>query len=162
MQDSKKRPRDKEQTFGLCERRWGWDGVREQHWNMYITICEIDRQSRFRAWDRVLRAGALGWPWGMEWEESGRGVQDGEHMYTHGGFMSMYGKNHYNIVISLQFKKNKLPLSHPFFLVTHCPWTLISAHTDHWSSVRLILHTVTNYFCSHGSIPNTLLSASKI
>ena len=25
------------------------------------------------------------------------GVQDGEHMYTHGWFMSMYGKNHYNI-----------------------------------------------------------------
>ena len=28
----------------------------------------------------------------------GRGVQDGEHMYTHGRFMSVYGKNHYNIV----------------------------------------------------------------
>ena len=25
-------------------------------------------------------------------EGSGRGVQDGEHMYTCGGFMSMYGK----------------------------------------------------------------------
>jgi len=24
--------------------------------------------------------------------EVGAGVQDGEHMYTHGGFMSMYGK----------------------------------------------------------------------
>ena len=32
---------------------------------MYIIICEIDRQSRFDAWDRVLRAGALGWPRGM-------------------------------------------------------------------------------------------------
>ena len=36
----------------------------------------------------------------MHWEDSegwdgeggGRGVQDGEHMYTHGEFMSMYGK----------------------------------------------------------------------
>ena len=28
-------------------------------------ICETDRQSRFDAWDRVLRAGALGWPSGM-------------------------------------------------------------------------------------------------
>ena len=28
----------------------------------------------------------------------GEGVQDGEHGYTRGGFMSMYGKNHYNIV----------------------------------------------------------------
>ena len=27
-----------------------------------------------------------------------RGIQDGEHVYTHGWFMSMYGKNHYNIV----------------------------------------------------------------
>ena len=31
-------------------------------------------------------------------EEGGRGVQDGEHMYTHVWFMSMYGKNHYNTV----------------------------------------------------------------
>ena len=25
-------------------------------------------------------------------EGGGRGVQDGEHVYTHGGFMLMYGK----------------------------------------------------------------------
>ena len=25
-------------------------------------------------------------------EGGGKGVQDGEHMYTHGGFKSMYGK----------------------------------------------------------------------
>ena len=25
-------------------------------------------------------------------------IQDGEHMYTHGWFMSMYGQNHYNIL----------------------------------------------------------------
>ena len=31
-------------------------------------------------------------------EGGGRKVQDGEHMHTHGGFMSMFGKNHYNIV----------------------------------------------------------------
>ena len=29
---------------------------------------------------------------GWDGEGSGRGVQDGEHMYTHGGFKSMYGK----------------------------------------------------------------------
>ena len=28
----------------------------------------------------------------MDGEGGGRGVHDGEHMYTHGGFMSMYGK----------------------------------------------------------------------
>ena len=70
---------------------------------MYIIICEIDHQSRFDAWDRVLRAGALDDPEGWD-GEGGRGVQDGEHMYTHGWFMSMYGKNHHNIVISLQLK----------------------------------------------------------
>ena len=36
-------------------------------------------------------------PEGWDGEGGGRGVQDGEHMYTHGWFMSMYGKNH-NIV----------------------------------------------------------------
>ena len=45
--------------------------------------------------EMVLRAGALGWPWGMG---GGMGVQDGGHMYTHGWFMSMYDKNHYNVV----------------------------------------------------------------
>ena len=30
--------------------------------------------------------------------EVGGGVQDGEHMYTRGWFMSMYGKKHYDIV----------------------------------------------------------------
>ena len=29
---------------------------------------------------------------GWAGEEGGRGVQGGEHMYTHGRFMSMYGK----------------------------------------------------------------------
>ena len=48
-------------------------------------------------------------PEGWDGEEGGRGVQDGEHMYTHGWFMSMYGKNDYTTgkVISLQLKINK-------------------------------------------------------
>ena len=37
-------------------------------------------------------------PEGWVGEGGGREVQDGEHMYTHGWFMWMYGKNHYNIV----------------------------------------------------------------
>ena len=38
-------------------------------------------------------------------EEGGRGVQDGEHLYTRGGFMLMYGKTkQYCKVISLQLK----------------------------------------------------------
>ena len=38
-----------------------------------------------------------------QWENPERwdGRQDGGNMYTHGWFMSMYGKNHYNIVKQL-------------------------------------------------------------
>ena len=45
----------------------------------------------------VLDTGCLGlvhWddPDGLDGEGGGRGVQDREHMCTHGGFMSVYGK----------------------------------------------------------------------
>ena len=52
---------------------------------MYITICEMDRLSR---------QGARGQCTGMT-QRDGREVGGGfrmEHMYTHGGFVSMYGK----------------------------------------------------------------------
>ena len=52
---------------------------------------------------RCVRQGAQGWYTGMTLRNGmGRevrgGVQDGEHMYTHGRFISLYGKNPYNIV----------------------------------------------------------------
>ena len=39
-------------------------------------------------------SGLVRWddPEGWDGEGGRRGVQDGEHVYTHGGFMSMYGK----------------------------------------------------------------------
>ena len=38
-------------------------------------------------------SGLVPWDDPMGWEgDGGRGVQDREHMYTRGGFMSMYGK----------------------------------------------------------------------
>ena len=40
----------------------------------------------------MLRAGAWDDPEGWDGEGDGRGVQDREHMYTRGRFMSMYGK----------------------------------------------------------------------
>ena len=45
-------------------------------------------------------SGLVHWddPEGWDGEGGGRGVQDGEHMYTHGSFMSVYGKTHYNTV----------------------------------------------------------------
>ena len=52
------------------------------------------------------RSGPVHWDDAEGWDGEGgeRKVQDGEHMYTHGWFMSMDGKNHYNIAISLQLK----------------------------------------------------------
>ena len=40
-------------------------------------------------------SGLVHWddPEGWDGEGGGRGVQDGEHMYTHGGFRSMCGKS---------------------------------------------------------------------
>ena len=45
-------------------------------------------------------SGLVHWddPEGWDGEGGGREGYDGEHMYTHGRFMSMYGKNHHDIV----------------------------------------------------------------
>ena len=57
-------------------------------------------------------SGMVHWddPEGWDGEVGGREGQDGELMYTHGWFMSMYGKNppQYCKVISLQLKKKIL------------------------------------------------------
>ena len=57
---------------------------------MYTIIYEMSRQSRFDARYWMLGAGALGRPRGMI--RGGRRVQDGEHVYTCGGFMLIYDK----------------------------------------------------------------------
>ena len=55
-------------------------------------------------------SGLVHWddPEGWDGEGGGRGVQDGEHMYTYGWVMSMYGKNMHTLqyckVISLQLE----------------------------------------------------------
>ena len=42
----------------------------------------------------TVRSGLVYWddPEGWDGDGDGSGVQDGEHMYTRGRFMSMYGK----------------------------------------------------------------------
>ena len=69
----RKRHRCIEQTFGLYERRRGWDDLKEQHQNMYIIKCETGRQSRLDAWDRCL--GLVHWddPEGWDGEGGGKG-----------------------------------------------------------------------------------------
>ena len=62
-------------------------------------------QSRFE--HDIGCLGLVHWDDPERWygEGIGRGVQDGEHMYTRGGFMLMYGKTNTNCkVISLQLK----------------------------------------------------------
>ena len=48
---------------------------------------ESHDESERREWKSWLKA-----------QHSGRGGQDGEHMQIHGWFISLYGKNPYNIV----------------------------------------------------------------
>ena len=76
---------------------------------MYIIICETDHQSRFDAWDRVLRAGALGWPWGMGWEGRWEGDSGwGTHVHLWLIHVNVWQKPpQYCKVISLQLKKKK-------------------------------------------------------
>ena len=62
-------------------------------WCLYSLKKDVtSRQSRFDAGSWVLGAGAPGLPKGWYGEGGGRGVQNGEHLYTCGGFMLMYGK----------------------------------------------------------------------
>jgi len=109
-----KRHRHKEQSFGLWRRRRGWEDLREQHWNIYIIICEIDRQSRFDAWDKALRSGALGWPWGIGWGKRWEGGSGwGTHVHPWLINVNVWQKPpQYCKVISLQLKLNPPPHTH--------------------------------------------------
>ena len=57
----------------------------------YVTVMQKNLRKVKIYW--MLGAGALGRPRGMvRGGRRERGVQDGEHMYTRGRFMLMYGK----------------------------------------------------------------------
>ena len=65
-------------------------------WENGIEICIISYKKRIASPGLMQDTGSLGlvhWddPEGWYEEGSGRGVQDWEHVYTH-GFMLMYGK----------------------------------------------------------------------
>ena len=59
---------------------------------MYNIVCEMNRQTRFNAWYKMV--GVVHWddPEGWYGEEGGSRVQDGEHKDSRGRFLSMYGK----------------------------------------------------------------------
>ena len=66
-------------------------------WENGIEICKILYVKRIASPGLMHDTGCSGlvhWDDSAGWdgEGGGRGVQDGEHMYTHGRFKSMYGK----------------------------------------------------------------------
>ena len=66
-------------------------------WENGIETCILSYVKRIASPGSMQDTGCLGlvhWddPEGWDGEGVGRGFQDGEHMYTHGGSMSMYGK----------------------------------------------------------------------
>ena len=70
-------------------------------WENGIETCIISFMKRVASPGQMHDTECLGlvhWddPEGWYGEGRGRGVQDGEHVYTYGGFMLMYGKT--NIV----------------------------------------------------------------
>ena len=87
-----KRHRCIEQSFGLCGRGRGWDV-----WENATETCIISYMKRIASPGSMYDTGCLGlvhWddPEGWYGEGGERRVQDGEHVYTCGGFMLMYGK----------------------------------------------------------------------
>ena len=85
------------------------EGEGEMIWENSIEICILlyVKQIASPGWMHETGfSGLVHWddPEGWDGEGGGRGIQNGEHMYTHGWFMWMYGKNHPSIVISLQSK----------------------------------------------------------
>ena len=87
-----KRHRCIEQSFGLCGRGRGWD-----IWENGIETCIISYVKRITSPGSMHDTGCSGlvhWddPEGWYGDGCGRGVQDEEHVFTHGGFMLMYGK----------------------------------------------------------------------
>ena len=92
-----KRHRDKEQTFSLGEGEGG------MIWENKIETCILSYVKQIASPGLMHETGCSGlvhWddPEGRDGEGGGRGVQDGEQMYIHDGFMWMYGKNHHNII----------------------------------------------------------------
>ena len=98
MQDSK---RDKDVKNRLLDSVG--EGKGGMIWENSIETCILSYVKQIASPGLMHDTGCSGlvhWddPEGWDGEAGGSGVQDGEHMYTHGRFMSMYGKNHYNIV----------------------------------------------------------------
>ena len=73
------------------------EGEGGMFWENSIETCILSYVKQAASPGSMHETGCSGlvhWddPEGWDWDGSGRGVQDGEHMYTRGWFMSLYGK----------------------------------------------------------------------
>ena len=92
MQDSK---RDTDELNSLLDSVGEGEGG--MIWENGIETCIISYVKQIASPGLMHDTGCSGlvhWddPEGWDGEEGRRGIQDEEHMYTHGGFKSMYGK----------------------------------------------------------------------
>ena len=74
-----------------------WEGEGGMIWKNSTETCILSCVKQIASPGSMRETGCSGlvhWddPEGWDGEEGGTGIQDGEHMYTHGWFMSMYGK----------------------------------------------------------------------
>ena len=79
------------------------EGEGEMIWENTIETCILSHVKQIASPGLMLETGGswlVHWddPEGWDGKGGGKEGQDGEHMYTHGWFMSTYGKIHYNIV----------------------------------------------------------------
>ena len=87
-----KRHRCIEQSFGLCGR--GRGGMIWENGTETCIITYVKQIASSGSMHDTGCSGLVHWddPEGWYGEGGGRGIQDGEHVYTRGGFMLMYGK----------------------------------------------------------------------
>ena len=79
------------------------EGEGEMIWENSIEKCILSYVKQIASPGLMYETGCSGlaqWddPEGWDGEGGRKGGSGWGHMYTHGWFMSMYGKNHYNIV----------------------------------------------------------------
>ena len=79
-------------------------------WENHTETCKLSYVKRIASPGSMHETGCLGlvhWdnPEGWDAEGGGSVVQDGEHMYTHGRFMSMNWQNQY-IIVKKRKEKN--------------------------------------------------------
>ena len=87
MQDSKK---DTNGYNGLLDSEGEGEGG--MIWDNGIVTCILSCKNRIASLCPMQDTACLGLVHGDDQERGGRGVHVWERMYTHGGFMSMYGK----------------------------------------------------------------------